>query len=92
MSKLDSLRSDGWSYQVGYSQNFKSYMAKAWKPRPKPEKVPSPGGGHVTLVDFWASAIGDSIEHAALSVYEKIITGSAPGDWWSGLPITRIVK
>ena len=61
MAELDSTRQAGWSYAAGWNQDMRAYLARAWKPRPKPFKT-SEG---VTLVLHSVSATADSIESAA---------------------------
>jgi len=35
-SQLESLKIDGWSYSVGYIQQFKAYVCRVYKTREKP--------------------------------------------------------
>lgn len=90
MAQLDTLRPLGWSYRVGYSHDYKGFVAMAWKPREKVVHVPAPGGGKVALFTFCVSAMGDNCEAAALACYKRATTECTEGKWWDGLPVTRV--
>jgi hypothetical protein len=85
MNELDALRLSGWSYWAGYSHAFGGFVARAWKPRPKPQRFKAPGGGDVTLVNFCVSASAATLEGAARQCAELAAT-DPDGLWWSGLP------
>jgi hypothetical protein len=89
MAALELLRQSGWSFRVGFSHDHKGYYAMAWKQRGKPEKVRCPGGGDVTLFTYCVSAMGESIEDAAVNCAQQA-TYHGTGAWWEGLPITHV--
>jgi hypothetical protein len=61
MADLDAQRSNGWSYAVGWSQDIRMYLARAWKTRRKPLRTPH----GVILVMHTVSASADDFEAAA---------------------------
>lgn len=62
MAQLDSMRSKGWSYAAGWSQELRSHLARAWRPRKKP-LLTSEGA---ILVMHSVSATADNLESAAI--------------------------
>ena len=90
MNDLESLRHSGWSFIVGYSWDFRSYYARAWKDRPKPVCLKSPGGGDVNVYLWCVSAIGKSIEDAATKCAALAIAEAGDGAWWNGLPVKEV--
>ena len=90
MANLDKLRPLGWSYWAGYSHDFRSYVARAWKPLEKPTRVRAPGGADVILLTYCTSAMGDTLEGAALACADKVHRGEGDGYWWQGLPVTKV--
>jgi hypothetical protein len=90
MAKLDELRTHGWSYWAGYSHDFRSFMARAWKPRPKPQRVKSPGGADVTLLLWCVSSLGASVDDAAEKCAAMAVAEAGNGAWWNGLPVTKV--
>lgn len=89
MAQLDTLRLSGWSYWAGYSHDFKSFLARAWKPRERPQRFKAPGGKDVTLVNFSVSSLGDSLEDAAVKCAD-MAANDPDGLWWRGLPIDEV--
>jgi hypothetical protein len=90
MAALDNLREHGWSYSVGYHHGYRSFLARAWKPRPMPEKVRSPGGGDVTLFLWCVGSLGESLEDAAAQCAALAVQEAGDGAWWRGLPVTKV--
>ena len=64
MSKLEQLKADGWSYYVGYQQDFKAYVARIWKDRPKPTWILTPLGQRIIVFRWCYSGQGLDIESA----------------------------
>ena len=69
MAELDATRQRGWSYEAGYSQDARAYLARAWKPRPKPFKT----ADGVTLVLHSVSATGDTLDGAAVICAKRAV-------------------
>lgn len=86
MAALEQLKSEGWSFHVGYSYDFQGYFARVWKPRPKPQKFRCQGGGDVFLFTWCVSSMGDSVEDAANKAAHLART-DPDGIWFKGLPI-----
>lgn len=61
MVELDATRHRGWSYAVGWSQDFAAFLARAWKPREKPKRTRQ----GVLLFLHSLSATGGNLEEAA---------------------------
>lgn len=92
MAQLDALRELGWSYWAGYQHDFKGYVARAWKPRPKPERVKSPGGADASLFNWCVTGFADTLEAAARECAQRAVSESGDGAWWAGLPIERTAE
>jgi hypothetical protein len=69
--KIDALRQDGWSYHVGYNQQFKAYQARIWRDRDKPLYVKTKGGGTLAIMTECIGALGLTIEEAISLCLEK---------------------
>jgi hypothetical protein len=85
MEQLDALRQHGWSYWAGYSHDYQAYIARAWKPRPKPTRVKSVGGVDRVVLTWCVSACGSTLEEAAVQCAAKAKAEAGNGFWWDGL-------
>lgn len=67
MAELDTKRHNGWSYAAGWSRDALAYVARAWKSRKKPLRLPN----GVVLAVHSVSAQAADIESAALACAAK---------------------
>jgi hypothetical protein len=92
VSELAKTAKRGWSYSAGWSVDCQAFLARAWKPRPKPYRTVPYGA---ILLCHTLSATGASIDEAAercavlvaarevgaedLSEYERKFAGHVAG-------------
>lgn len=71
--QLEQLKISGWSWQVGYSQDYKTYTARIWKQRDRPIKVKAVGGKDWISVVFICSSQGNCEAEALENCWKKLI-------------------
>lgn len=81
MNELDTIKTRGWSYYVGWNQDHKLYLARAWRPLPKPRYNPIYRSRE--LVDV-LTGVGKTMDEAAQRLLPKVLYREKNGrDWYN---------
>lgn len=78
MAALDACKDRGWSYQVGYSHDYRAYVARAIRPLDKPRTCPIYRTRELFDV---LSGMGASCEEAASRCARKVLWREAHPKW-----------
>lgn len=70
ISPLEFLKVEGWSYSIGYIQQFKAYVCRIYKPLEKPRTIRTAGGKDICYTLETYSGQGDTPYFA---IHEAII-------------------
>jgi hypothetical protein len=64
MNKLEQLKSEAWSYAVGWNTSYKAYLCRVWKDRPKPAKIKTIGGKDTISFMWMYGGLGYNLDAA----------------------------